>query len=196
MPDVDRAATPPPAMSAFVPASGPCRQWSREVIYRHQRPGRAPRYGYQLKMGATSLTEAWDARRNASQNHFMLDRSSSGSTRTWRASIATLPGRDSRKSCIKPSPRRRSSMGEGQLSQHPWNDFQQLAARAPEGSRWIAASRPARRPRCLCLLVPSDAVTEGSAPAKQSEGVKFLRQEANRSVFAVESGDYHFSVNY
>ncbi len=31
-----------------------------------------PGYGLQLKKGATSLTEAWDARRSSSQNHFML----------------------------------------------------------------------------------------------------------------------------
>jgi len=31
-----------------------------------------PSYGYQLKQGATSLTEAWDANPASSQNHFML----------------------------------------------------------------------------------------------------------------------------
>ena len=32
----------------------------------------SPSYGYQLRQGATTLTEAWDARRSSSQNHFML----------------------------------------------------------------------------------------------------------------------------
>ena len=32
----------------------------------------APSYGYQLAQGATSLTEAWDANPNSSQDHFML----------------------------------------------------------------------------------------------------------------------------
>jgi alpha-L-rhamnosidase len=32
----------------------------------------SPSYGYQLRQGATTLTEAWDARRYSSQNHFML----------------------------------------------------------------------------------------------------------------------------
>ena len=31
-----------------------------------------PGYGYQLAHGATSLTEAWNAGRGSSQNHFML----------------------------------------------------------------------------------------------------------------------------
>ncbi len=32
----------------------------------------APSYGYQLAQGATTLTEAWNADRDSSQNHFML----------------------------------------------------------------------------------------------------------------------------
>lgn len=32
----------------------------------------SPSYGYQLAQGATTLTEAWDANPNSSQNHFML----------------------------------------------------------------------------------------------------------------------------
>jgi hypothetical protein len=32
----------------------------------------SPSYGYQLKSGATTLTEAWDANPASSQNHFML----------------------------------------------------------------------------------------------------------------------------
>lgn len=39
-----------------------------EMINQDERPG----YGYQLKQGATSLTEAWDANHKASHNHFML----------------------------------------------------------------------------------------------------------------------------
>lgn len=38
----------------------------------------------------------------------------------------------------------------------------------------------------------ADAVTEGGQPAAQSQGVKFLRMENDRTVFAVESGQYKF----
>jgi alpha-L-rhamnosidase len=43
-----------------------------DVIYAMNNQSEKPGYGYQLKMGATSLTEAWNARRSSSQNHFML----------------------------------------------------------------------------------------------------------------------------
>ena len=43
-----------------------------QVIYDMINQDEKPGYGYQLKKGATSLTEAWDANHNSSHNHFML----------------------------------------------------------------------------------------------------------------------------
>jgi len=43
-----------------------------DVIFDMNNQSDKPGYGYQLAQGATSLTEAWTARRGSSQNHFML----------------------------------------------------------------------------------------------------------------------------
>ena len=43
-----------------------------DVVYALNNQSEKPGYGYQLRRGATSLTEAWDAGRGSSQNHFML----------------------------------------------------------------------------------------------------------------------------
>ncbi|WP_415909556.1 family 78 glycoside hydrolase catalytic domain [Oleiharenicola sp. Vm1] len=43
-----------------------------DVIYALNNQSEKPGYGYQLAHGATSLTEAWNAGRGSSQNHFML----------------------------------------------------------------------------------------------------------------------------
>ena len=43
-----------------------------DVIFDMNNQSEKPGYGYQLKMGATSLTEAWNADPRSSQNHFML----------------------------------------------------------------------------------------------------------------------------
>jgi hypothetical protein len=43
-----------------------------DVIFRINSQSAKPGYGYQLAHGCTSLTEAWDANRRSSQNHFML----------------------------------------------------------------------------------------------------------------------------
>ena len=43
-----------------------------DVLYDMMKRTDSPSYGYQLAQGATSLTEAWDANPNSSQDHFML----------------------------------------------------------------------------------------------------------------------------
>jgi alpha-L-rhamnosidase len=72
-----------------------------DVIFDMVNQSDKPGYGYQLKMGATSLTEAWDAARHSSQNHFML-----GQVNEWfyhdLAGIGGEPG--FQKIIIKPQP--------------------------------------------------------------------------------------------
>ena len=43
-----------------------------ELMYKMFNHEDAPGYGFQLKFGATTLTEQWDPRQGASWNHFML----------------------------------------------------------------------------------------------------------------------------
>ena len=43
-----------------------------DVVYRLINQDEKPGYGYQLRKGATALTEAWDANLGSSHNHFML----------------------------------------------------------------------------------------------------------------------------
>lgn len=43
-----------------------------DVVYRLVTQEDKPGYAYQLRMGETSLTEAWDANSTSSHNHFML----------------------------------------------------------------------------------------------------------------------------
>ncbi len=43
-----------------------------DLLYKMFNHYDAPGYGFQLKFGATTLTEQWDPRRGASWNHFML----------------------------------------------------------------------------------------------------------------------------
>lgn len=43
-----------------------------ELIYKMFNHDEAPGYGFQLKFGATTLTEQWDPRQGSSWNHFMM----------------------------------------------------------------------------------------------------------------------------
>ena len=76
-----------------------------DVIFDLNNQSEKPGYGYQLKKGATSLTEAWDARPfSSSQNHFML-----GQIQEWfyhdLAGIGVDPtGPGFKKILIRPQP--------------------------------------------------------------------------------------------
>jgi alpha-L-rhamnosidase len=71
-----------------------------------------------LEKGATSLTKAWDAGRDSSQNHFML-----GQIQEWfyhdLAGIQNARKRGLQKDRHQPAARRRRDVGEGQLQFHP-----------------------------------------------------------------------------
>ena len=75
-----------------------------DVIFDINNQSDKPGYGMQLNKGATSLTEAWDAGRDASQNHFML-----GQIQEWfyhdLAGIQNAPGSAGfKKIVIRPQP--------------------------------------------------------------------------------------------
>ena len=48
------------------------RNGQHELIYKMFNHEEAPGYGFQLKFGATTLTEQWDPRQGSSWNHFMM----------------------------------------------------------------------------------------------------------------------------
>jgi len=48
------------------------RNGLNEVMYKMHNHDEVPGYGFQLKFGATTLTELWDPRKGASWNHFMM----------------------------------------------------------------------------------------------------------------------------
>lgn len=80
------------------------RNGLNEWMYRMHNHEEAPGYGFQLKFGATTLTEQWDPRQGSSWNHFMM-----GQIDEWffysLAGIRSLPGRPGMKELeIAPCP--------------------------------------------------------------------------------------------
>jgi hypothetical protein len=161
-----------------------------DMINQDERPG----YGYQLKRGATSLTEAWDANHHASHNHFML-----GHIVEWF--YKDLVGIDSdpagpgfKRIVIRPNP-------VGDLT---WAEATYHSIRGPIHCRWdrddgrftLAVTIPANTTATVYLPagdnVESDAVTESGVPAAESPGVKFVGRDGERLVYAIESGSYTF----
>jgi hypothetical protein len=166
-----------------------------DVIFDMNNQSEKPGYGYQLKMGATSLTEAWNARPGGSQNHFML-----GQIQEWfyrdLAGIRCDPaGAGFKKILIAPRP-------VGDLT---WVKASYDSIRGKIISDWkrdgekftLRVNIPANTTATIFLPAKSaDGILENGKPTSQSKGVKFLRQEKDRAVFAVESGEYKFESKF
>ena len=166
-----------------------------EAIYRMIDQDDKPGYGYQLKMGATSLTESWDANYSSSHNHFML-----GQITEWfykdLAGIDSDPaGPGFKKILINPHP-------VGDLT---WVRAGYDSVRGRIVSDWkragdkftLAVSVPANTTATVFVPAKSaDEVTENGKRVKESREVRFLRQENGRAVLAVDSGEYVFVSRY
>jgi alpha-L-rhamnosidase len=162
-----------------------------DVLFDVNNQSEKPGYGYQLKMGATSLTEAWDADRRSSQNHFML-----GQIMEWfyhdLAGIAgdpTAPG--FKKIIICPQP-------VGDLT---WVKASYDSIRGKIVSEWnrskeqfeLTVRIPPNTSATVFLPAPANArILESGHPAQHRPGVTLLRRQEPCAVFRITSGTYQF----
>ncbi len=165
-----------------------------DVIFALNHQTEKPGYGYQLARGATSLTEAWDAGRTSSQNHFML-----GQITEWfyhdLAGLGAEPDSPGfQRIVIRPQP-------VGDIT------WARATHESPRGKILSSWKREAGRftldveipPGATALIfVPTSdpsTVREGSALATQSVGVNPLRVAPGHALYAVGSGRYQFSAS-
>jgi alpha-L-rhamnosidase len=166
-----------------------------DVIFDMNNQSQRPGYGYQLKMGATSLTEKWDAGVGSfgSQNHFML-----GQINEWLyAGLAGIridpdaPG--FKKIIIKPTV-------VGDLT---WVKGGYDTVRGRIVSEWkredgrLSLNVTIPPNTTATVFVPAqrdEDVREGSGPAAKADGVQFVRMENNFAVYQIGSGSYQFSA--
>jgi hypothetical protein len=163
-----------------------------DVIFDMNNQSEKPGYGYQLAQGATSLTEAWDANRNSSQNHFML-----GQITEWfyhdLAGIQGDPdGPGFRRIIIRPAV-------VGDLT---WVNAAYNSVRGRIASEWqrdgdrlrLNVTIPPNTTATVCVPAKdADSVTESGQPVAQGSEIQFLRLADHEAVYAVGSGTYAFS---
>jgi alpha-L-rhamnosidase len=164
-----------------------------DVIFDINNQSDKPGYGLQLKRGATSLTEAWDAGRGSSQNHFML-----GQIQEWfyydLAGIQNAPDSAGfKKIIINPQP----------VGDVTWVKASYNSIRGKIVSNWkrdggkftLKVSIPANTTATVYVPATSlNSVGEGRLnwPAIKASGVSSFRFENSRAVLEVGSGDYTF----
>jgi hypothetical protein len=155
-----------------------------DVIFDINNQSDKPGYGLQLKRGATSLTEAWDAGPGSSQNHFML-----GQIQEWfyhdLAGIQNAPGSAGfKKIVINPQP-----VGDVTWVKASYNSIRGKIAsdwKRDGGKFTLKISIPANT--TATVYVPA----KSAAAVANTEGATFLRMENGRAMFAIGSGDYIF----
>jgi hypothetical protein len=159
-----------------------------DMLVRDDGPG----YAYQLKRGATSLTEAWDTNPGSSQNHCML-----GHVEDWfysgLAGIASDPeGPGFRKIVIRPQVVG-DLAGARASYESPYGRIVSEWTREG-GTLRLDVEIPANTTATVHVPAKEAAsVTEGGQPAEKAPGVTFLRMEGGAAVFAVGSGAYRFA---
>ena len=165
-----------------------------DVIFDMNNQSEKPGYGYQLARGATSLTEAWDARPQSSHNHFMLGQIMEWFYHDLAGIQPSLEAPGFKRVVIKPSM-------PGDIS------WAQASYDSPYGkisSRW---ERQNGRVSMDVVIPPNataeihvpakdaNAVTEGGKPARKVKGLKWLRDEDGCAVYQTGSGRYVFESN-
>jgi hypothetical protein len=164
-----------------------------DVVFAMNNQSEKPGYGYQLKMGATSLTEAWDALRSSSQNHFML-----GQINEWffhdLAGIQSDPdGPGFKRIIIKPA-----LVGDLTFVKASYDSVHgRISSEWKREGRRITLRAVIPVNTTATVFVPTRAqssVRESGKPAARAAGLKFLRMEANAAVYEAGSGAYEFTA--
>ncbi len=158
-----------------------------DMINQDERPG----YGYQLRKGATSLTEAWDANHHSSHNHFML-----GHITEWfyenLVGIQSDPDKPGFENIIiAPTP-------VGDLK---WAEASYESVKGPILVRWdrredgleLKVNIPANTTATVYLpAVAAAKILETGKPIDEVVGVRNIRREEEQVIIEIESGEYQF----
>ncbi len=154
-----------------------------------------PGYAYQLKKGATSLVETWDANPATSQNHCML-----GHVEEWLyrglGGIRLDPAHPAfRHFVLRPDVPRELE----------WVKAMHDSAHGPIISEWRQTRRNDGTGFDWTVVIPHNtsatvyvpardagAVRESGRQAAQVPGLKFVRHEDSMAVFEAGSGRYEF----
>jgi hypothetical protein len=170
-----------------------------DVLYDMLVQDDGPGYVYQLKQGATSLVETWDANPATSQNHCML-----GHVEEWL--YQGLGG-------IRPDPSypafKHFILRPDVPKDLEWVKVSYDSAQGRISSQWRqrtvndgrkfdwAVAIPPNTSATVCVPARDAAsVRESGQQASQSPGLRFLKMNASFAVFEAGSGTYLFESDF
>jgi hypothetical protein len=150
-----------------------------------------PSYGYQLKRGATSLTEAWNANPENSQNHFMLGHAEEWFYRGLAGVRIDLANEGPERIRIQPAVL--DSVNRASASEDTVFGGVRSSWKKTPGSVAFDITIPAGQQATVTLPVAAGSkLTEGDGPLTVGNGLLTLRRDAASVTLVVGSGSYHF----
>ncbi len=164
-----------------------------DVVYSMNNQTDRPGYGYQIKHGATSLTEKWDAGVGSfgSQNHFM-----SGQINEWFFNdlVGISPDEDKpgfKSIVIKPAFVKGLDWVSG--SYRSVSGLITVNWKRSVGTLSLDISIPANTSAIVYIPVTHiNDLTEGGKPIAKVAQVTLLKSENNNAILKVGSGKFHF----
>jgi hypothetical protein len=161
-----------------------------ELLYEMNARDDVPGYGFQLKKGATALTESWPALEEVSNNHLML-----GHLMEWfYAGLAGIDQTDSSVAYrdIKIAPQMVSKIGEaGAVFESPYGKISSRWKKNDEGYEWEVTIPVNTNATLYFPFCEGDTLTESGRPFTGNWGA---RQEGDKRMIRVGSGSYRFSA--
>ncbi len=158
-----------------------------DILIRDDGPG----YAYQLKMGATTLTEAWDTNPRNSQNHCMLGHIEEWFYRGLGGISCDPSGPGFKKIILKPQ-----IVGDLSGANAAYDSLygRIVSQWEREGDKLTMNITIPANTTATVYVPAGDAagVTESGMAVKQADGVTFLRMENSAAVYTVVSGTYRF----
>ncbi len=161
-----------------------------DVIFDINNQSEKPGYGYQLKQGATSLTEAWDAGRASSQNHFMLGQIVEWFYHDLAGIRSDASGTGFKKIMVKPAV----------IGDLTWVSASYNSVNGPIKSEWrrtgdtlnVKVSIPANASATVWVPAPGAPAESEQDRSVQAKYVRSVGRKDGCSVFEVSSGTYSF----
>ena len=152
----------------------------------------SPSYGYQLARGATTLTEAWDANPESSQNHFMLGHGEEWFYRGLAGLTIDMARGSGDDILLQPS--FLSGIGNASASYQAPQGFVSLAWQHTGAPASVDVTVPAGA--FVHLRLPAAAEwREANAPVDRTAGLVHSSRDTKALDLTLASGTYHFSTS-
>ena len=164
-----------------------------DVIFDMNNRSDVPGYGYQLAMGATSLTESWQGNRISSNNHLML-----GHLMEWFYSGLggiKMPENAIAFKLITIRPQIVGNITKAKVSY--WSPYGKIANSWEKGSDVFYMNTEIPVNTSAIVYLPAERtseITESGQTISRQTGMRFLKYENGKALIYVGSGQYTFRV--